>query len=70
MRIRGHQSVSKKLAGYQDGVLPSSYYYVEEEHKFQMQKYVPVKVPFWSREFPTAWRDIDQGIGEMTEATS
>jgi len=64
-RIRGYQSVNKKLPGYEDGALPSTYYYAEEEQKFEMVEYMPLKLPFWSREFPTAWRGIDRSVGKM-----
>ena len=65
-RIRGYHSVNSKLPGYEDGALPNTYYYVPEDKKLQMQTFFPVKKNFWEREFPTAWRDIDKSIGEMT----
>ena len=64
-RLRGYHSVHEQLPGYKNGALPSTYYYAEQQHKFEMQDFVPVRVPFWSREFPAAWRGIDESIGKM-----
>ena len=30
-----------------------------------MTKYTPVHTPFWAREYPSAWRDVDKGIKEL-----
>lgn len=66
MRLRGYHSTNLKLEGYQDGVLPTSYYYTMKEKKFAMHQYTPIQNAFYSREFPTAWRDIDKGITELS----
>ncbi|CAB9525784.1 GDP-fucose protein O-fucosyltransferase [Seminavis robusta] len=67
-RIRGYRSVKDKLPGYQDGTLPTSYYYAVPKKKFEMHEYAPLHGAFFNREFPTSWRDIDKGIGELTTA--
>jgi len=64
-RIRGYHSVKSKLPGYQDGALPTTYYYATKDKKFEMQQYVPVKGGFFSREYPTSWRGIDEGIDKL-----
>jgi hypothetical protein len=64
-RLRGYHSVHEQLPGYKNGALPSTYYYAEPQHKFEMRDFVPVRQPFWSREFPAAWRGIDESIGKM-----
>ena len=60
-RMRGYYSVKAQLEGYELGTLPS-YYFVPKDKKFQMTKYMPVKLPIYMREFPTSWRDIDNSL--------
>jgi GDP-fucose protein O-fucosyltransferase len=62
MRVRGYHSVKDKLTGYENGLLPLSYYYAPSANRDVMHKYAPVKKAFFNREFPTSWRDIDHGI--------
>ena len=69
-RIRGYHSVKDKLPGHEDGALPTTYYYALEDRKLHMQEFYPVKKQFYAREFPTAWRGIDKGIGEVTATKS
>ena len=64
-RMRGYRSVKDKLPGHEQGALPTSYYYATLPHKFEMAEYVPLRGGFFNREFPTSWRDIDRGIGEL-----
>lgn len=64
-RIRGYRSVKDKLPGYDKGTLPTSFYYAVLKKKFEMTEYVPLRGGFFNREFPTSWRDIDKGIGEL-----
>jgi hypothetical protein len=63
-RMRGYYSAKHKQEGYEEGIL-NSYYFVPKEKKQQMRKYRAVKLPIYMREFPTSWRDIDKGIGEL-----
>ena len=67
-RIRGYHSVKNKLPGYESGVLPTTYYYATKDKKFEMQTYAPMRGASWSREFPSSWRGIDKGIGELSAA--
>lgn len=69
-RIRGYHSVKDKLPGHENGALPSSYYYALEDRKLHLHEFYPVKKQFYAREFPTAWRGIDKGIGEVTGSKS
>jgi hypothetical protein len=62
--MRGYYSAKHKQEGYEEGIL-NSYYFVPKEKKQQMRKYRAVKLPIYMREFPTSWRDIDKGIGEL-----
>jgi hypothetical protein len=62
-RMRGYYSTRDKLSGYEKGELPTSYYYVPMAHKLEMHKYAALHGAFFNREFPTAWRDLDKGIG-------
>lgn len=64
-RIRGYHAVNHKLPGYQEGVLPTSYYYTPLGQRDAMLRYAPLQGAFFNREFPTSWRDIDKGIGNL-----
>ena len=68
-RIRGYHSVNDKQEGYELGHL-QSYYFLPEDKKFQMTKYHAVKEPLYMREFPTGWRDIEKGIGELKSGSA
>jgi hypothetical protein len=66
-RMRGYHSMQKKLPGHELGIIQS--YYFNPDHQIEaMRKYRPIQRPFFSREFPVAWRDIDKGI--ETNATA
>lgn len=65
MRIRGYHSIKDKAPGYEHGELPTTYYYVTKERLNEMHKYAPLRRNFYVREYPTSWRDIDQGIKEL-----
>jgi hypothetical protein len=30
-----------------------------------MRVYSPIAPPFWAREFPIGWRDVDKGVGDL-----
>lgn len=64
-RMRGYQAVKKKLEGYELGQM-ESYYFTPDKQKEAMKKYRPQRRPFFAREFPVAWRDIDKGIKELS----
>lgn len=61
MRLRGYHSTVRKLEGYKKGET-DSYYYVPLVYKTAMRKYTAIQQPFWAREFPVSWREIDKGI--------
>jgi len=65
MRIRGYHSTKDKAPGYEHGELPTTYYYVTKDKQHEMHKYAPLRGGFFSREYPTSWRDIDKGIKEL-----
>jgi hypothetical protein len=65
MRIRGYHSQNEKAPGYQEGILPTTYYYATKQRKFEMHIYAPLRSGFFNREFPLSWRDIDRGIGTL-----
>jgi len=64
-RIRGYYSLRDKLRGYEKGELKSFYFYPDNQVN-AMVKYTPIKQPFWGREFPLGWRDIDEDINEIS----
>ena len=63
-RLRGYHANKQKTKGYEEGIVPSYYYALEDRH-YHMQTFYPVKRSFYAREFPTSWRLIDKGIGEL-----
>lgn len=63
-RIRGYTNAKNKADGYEDGTM-KSWYFAPLEKKDEMQVYWPSRKPFYMREFPTCWRDIDRGIGDL-----
>jgi len=63
-RMRGYHVQKRKMEGYKDGTI-NSYYFFPNENKYEMRKYAIVRQPFFSREFPTSWWDIDVGVGEL-----
>lgn len=65
-RLRGYHSVKSHLPGYKDGTL-DSWYFAPIEFKDEMRVYASVKKPFYQREFPIAWRNIDKGIKQLWE---
>jgi hypothetical protein len=64
-RMRGYHSAREKLAGHENGLLPNSYYYVPKSNRDAMHKYAPLQGAFFSREFPTAWYDLDKSVGDL-----
>jgi hypothetical protein len=69
-RIRGYHSVKDQAPGFEDGVLPTTYYYATTEKKLIMHTYVPLKGGFFNREYPTSWRDINKGIGMLEQSST
>jgi hypothetical protein len=61
--MRGYYSTKDKLPGFEKGLLPKSYYYVPVDKRMVMHEYAALHGAFYSREFPTSWRDLDKGIG-------
>jgi hypothetical protein len=57
-RLRGYYSVKENQPGYVSGALQNTYY-LPTQWKKEMSIYQAVHVPFYAREFPLAWRDID-----------
>lgn len=63
-RLRGYHADNDKSPGYEDGII-NSYYYAMEDRMDHMRTFYPVKREFFAREFPASWRGIDKGIGEL-----
>jgi len=60
-RMRGYHSQKQRLEGYDIGAI-NSYYFTPAFKKKAMKKYAAVEQPFYAREFPVSWRDIDKDI--------
>jgi hypothetical protein len=56
--MRGYHSANHQEPGYEDGVLPTTYYYVPKENERTMHQYSALTGAFFNREFPTSWRDV------------
>ena len=65
MRMRGYHSVKDQLPGYEKGLLLNSFYYVPAPALERMHRFAPLQGAFFNREFPTSWRDIDVGVGQL-----
>jgi len=63
-RMRGYTNAKNRTDGYEDGTM-KSWYFAPLEKKDEMHVYWPSRKPFYMREFPTCWRDIDRGIDEL-----
>ena len=64
-RMRAYHAIKDKSPGYEQGVLPTSYYYVPQESRDVMRKYSVLHGAFFNREFPVSWKDIDKGVEEL-----
>ena len=64
-RMRGYHSQKEKSEGYELGAI-KSYYFTPKRKKHVMRTYAKVKGPFFAREFPVSWRDIDRGVGHLS----
>ena len=68
-RMRGYHSQNKKAYGHQVGMIDSYYIKLKklklgynDNESSLMRTYSAVEPPFWSREFPVCWRDIDHDV--------
>jgi hypothetical protein len=65
-RLRGYHADRLKATGFGQGIV-NSYYYTLPEKKIVMQNYWPISGSVYAREFPISWRNIDQGIEEISK---
>jgi hypothetical protein len=69
-RLRGYHAQYRKPAGWEEGIV-DSYYYAPQSHasiRKSMRQYHAVDPPFWHREFPIAWRDIDHDVDMLPDS--
>jgi len=60
--MRGYHSQRDKVVpGWEDGVI-NSYFYIPLDQKVEMREYRGVTFPFWQREFPVSWRDLNHDL--------
>eukprot|EP00804_Cyclotella_cryptica_P016037 CCRYP_004193-RB/>CCRYP_004193-RB protein AED:0.04 eAED:0.04 QI:1389/1/1/1/1/1/4/213/543 len=69
MRLRGYYSVKEHRDGYKSGRLRDTYY-IPSKYKNVMRMYQSVQPPFFARDFPPAWRDIDHHEFASSKRTS
>jgi hypothetical protein len=70
-QMRDHHSQKETQRGYEKGELNS--YYVPKQQTFLLrEKYEILVSPYWARELPAGWRDIDHGLTQdyIVEYTS
>ena len=68
MRLRGYYSVKEKHL--KDGSLKNSFYYMPDFALSEMNDYRAIRMPSFLREYPTAWRDIDNDVENTDENIS
>lgn len=61
--MRGYHAVLANES--EKGELRRSFYYVPKKNMEAMHKYAVVTQPFFNREFPTSWRDLDKGVDNL-----
>lgn len=64
-RLRGYHSQNEKMSGFKTGELANSYYIAPKRQKLAMHQYQSPRAPYWAREFPVGWRDIDHDIDSV-----
>jgi hypothetical protein len=60
-RMRGYATTKFNTPGGNNGTI-ASYYFVPENRREEMTRYEPLRGPFYAREFPTAWYDINKNV--------
>jgi len=60
-RMRGYFNAKHKLGKYKEGVLDSWYFFPDDRVE-QMRMYQSVRPPYYMREFPVGWRDLDKDL--------
>mmetsp|Transcript_9257 Transcript_9257/g.20452 ORF Transcript_9257/g.20452 Transcript_9257/m.20452 type:complete len:370 (-) Transcript_9257:670-1779(-) len=60
-RIRGYYNSKYQKGRYEEGVLDSWYFYPPDRVE-EMRMYKSVRPPYYMREFPVGWRDLDKGL--------
>jgi len=63
-RLRGYYATKNQLDGYLEGST-KSYYFYPDHQKYTLLEYRNVEQPFWTNEYPAAWRNIDKGINKL-----
>ncbi len=63
-RMRGYHAEKDKLDGHEVGKI-ESYYFHPVGKKDTMKRFSEVARPFFAREYPVSWIDIDKGISEL-----
>jgi len=61
-RIRGYHALKSKAPGHDVGALNSEYLGGTGQYRDVMKKYLAVHSNVWTREWPSAWRDIDHDL--------
>jgi hypothetical protein len=65
-RLRGYHSQKEKSGGWEDGII-NSFYYAPKAFRTIHSNYTMAQHTLWAQEYPTGWRDIDQGYLPWTD---
>ena len=67
-RLRGYYSAQREEEGYDEGILRKTFYITpQQKNEYAIAK--AVQKPFFSREFPIAWRNINRGVKDASKWT-
>jgi len=61
-RIRGYHAQKNRAPGSEQGILNSEYLGHNGKHRDEMKVYKAVHNNVWTREWPSAWRNIDLDV--------
>jgi hypothetical protein len=53
--FQGYHSTKEKQPGFEDGLLPTTYYYATLDKKTIMHEYSSIRSGFFNREYPSSW---------------
>jgi hypothetical protein len=70
IRMRAYHAMRDEAQGWENGLLFNTFFYTGEAHKKIYQEYFPLSPPYFTKEFPTAWRGINTGITELESLSS
>lgn len=65
IRMRAYHAMRDEAPGWEDGSVHNTFFYTGQREKKTYEKYFSLSPPYFTKEFPTAWRQINAGITEL-----